>query len=358
MKQNSEIDANDNGFVMEAAEHVLQHLLHHMVSYPSFDDPMIINTTLTNEYIPETMEKNAGDATVEKILNQKHVIFSRNRKSLISYAHDGNNNISPRIYCRDLVGKFSWEIVPETVPKNPPARYTISERATSGLQFDIIKERTKVISLVTDNISSILRNIGASYPDCLLDKTPLDEPVEISGDRKSEIDEMERRVDNIVRQEQIYNELYSSKSSNIESLGNYQDLFSDIDSLRTELEGMKFQKAVQCNDRLANSSPFDQCRMFLNQMGHFQSSDYLDSPHSPYFDILDHHSSGLWRDIRELDKRPGRECIKIAVIYIGLGQEDEKTILQNDARTSDIKQDYKDFVNSLGWSVNKIITFR
>ena len=42
-----------------------------------------------------------------------------------------------------------------------------------------------------------------------------------------------------------------------------------------------------------------------------------------------------------------RETHKIAIIYIGPGQQDKQTILSNEIGSND----YESFVNSLGWNV-------
>ena len=53
---------------------------------------------------------------------------------------------------------------------------------------------------------------------------------------------------------------------------------------------------------------------------------------------------GLFRDIRGLDKQFGREVAKVALIYVGQGQEDQNTILSNSQGSSL----YDEFVESLG----------
>lgn len=55
----------------------------------------------------------------------------------------------------------------------------------------------------------------------------------------------------------------------------------------------------------------------------------------------------LFRDIKGLDKKLGRETVKVAVIYVKKGQEDEQSILGNE--TGSVQ--YENFVKSLGWEV-------
>uniref|UniRef100_A0A3Q4GXS4 Ral GTPase activating protein catalytic subunit alpha 2 n=1 Tax=Neolamprologus brichardi TaxID=32507 RepID=A0A3Q4GXS4_NEOBR len=59
-------------------------------------------------------------------------------------------------------------------------------------------------------------------------------------------------------------------------------------------------------------------------------------------------NSKLLRELKNLDSRQCRETHKIAVFYIGEGQEDKCSILSNSAGS----QDYEDFVSGLGWEVD------
>uniref|UniRef100_A0A3Q2DXI6 Ral GTPase activating protein catalytic subunit alpha 2 n=1 Tax=Cyprinodon variegatus TaxID=28743 RepID=A0A3Q2DXI6_CYPVA len=59
-------------------------------------------------------------------------------------------------------------------------------------------------------------------------------------------------------------------------------------------------------------------------------------------------NSKLLRELKNLDSRQCRETHKIAVFYIGEGQEDKCSILSNSAGS----QAYEDFVSGLGWEVD------
>ncbi|KAF9431070.1 Ral GTPase-activating protein subunit alpha-1 [Podila epigama] len=64
--------------------------------------------------------------------------------------------------------------------------------------------------------------------------------------------------------------------------------------------------------------------------------------------ILLNQSSSLYRDLKSLDKRSGRETFKIALLYVGPGQENEQAILRNNSGS----EAYNRFVNDLGWPVD------
>ncbi|KAF2074910.1 hypothetical protein CYY_003787 [Polysphondylium violaceum] len=78
-----------------------------------------------------------------------------------------------------------------------------------------------------------------------------------------------------------------------------------------------------------------------------------------YFGFLDFNISSntlkqlestnkLSRALTQLDITPGREILKIGVIYTAEGQDDQKDILRND-KGSDL---YREFVDGLGWPVD------
>eukprot|EP01102_Stenamoeba_stenopodia_P015219 TRINITY_DN516_c0_g1_i1.p1 TRINITY_DN516_c0_g1~~TRINITY_DN516_c0_g1_i1.p1 ORF type:complete len:1485 (+),score=330.88 TRINITY_DN516_c0_g1_i1:382-4836(+) len=83
------------------------------------------------------------------------------------------------------------------------------------------------------------------------------------------------------------------------------------------------------------------CRMLLNHLGFlvFDRRDcFAELENSPRF----------LRSLAQLDKTMGREMLKIGVIYVAHGQDDQKIILQNETKTAL----YKEFVRGLGWNID------
>ncbi|KAG0261110.1 Ral GTPase-activating protein subunit alpha-2, partial [Linnemannia exigua] len=73
-----------------------------------------------------------------------------------------------------------------------------------------------------------------------------------------------------------------------------------------------------------------------------------------YFDRFQEHnfvllnpSASLERELKNLDKKSGRETFKIAVLYVAAGQEGEQAILHNSKGSAA----YNRFVQDLGWEV-------
>lgn len=90
--------------------------------------------------------------------------------------------------------------------------------------------------------------------------------------------------------------------------------------------------------------PYQQCRLFLSHLGWLNP----DASSKDGSICLLNKSSGLYRDIRLLDKKHAREVMKMAILYVGPGQEDEQSILHN----TNGSQLYDEFVESLGWEID------
>ncbi|KAJ3038843.1 Ral GTPase-activating protein subunit alpha-2 [Rhizophlyctis rosea] len=89
--------------------------------------------------------------------------------------------------------------------------------------------------------------------------------------------------------------------------------------------------------------PFLRSRLLLSHLGHMNFDGLKDG----CFHLLG-KSSALYRDIKVLDRKHGREVIKVAILYVAPGQEDEQSVLRNDRASAE----YNDFVSSLGWEVD------
>lgn len=89
--------------------------------------------------------------------------------------------------------------------------------------------------------------------------------------------------------------------------------------------------------------PFQQCRLLMSHLG------FINYHHLKYgsFKMLN-KTPALYRDLRGLDRKHSRETMKIGLIYVAHGQEDESSILRN----SQGSNRYNAFVNSLGWEID------
>ena len=86
--------------------------------------------------------------------------------------------------------------------------------------------------------------------------------------------------------------------------------------------------------------PFQHARILFQQLG-LSSWEKRPQIH------LVNKSEQLVRELRNLDQQKGRETHKIAVIYVGAGQEDKISILSNTSGS----EAFEEFVAGLGWEV-------
>lgn len=94
-----------------------------------------------------------------------------------------------------------------------------------------------------------------------------------------------------------------------------------------------------CPARL--ETPFLYCRLFFAHLG------LLDAQHRSRTQLL-RRSEKLMRELRNVDMQKCRETHKLAVIYVGAGQEDKTSILLN----TNGSRMYERFVASLGWEID------
>jgi len=88
-------------------------------------------------------------------------------------------------------------------------------------------------------------------------------------------------------------------------------------------------------------SPFHFCRLILHHLG-FLLFDRKDT----FFEM--ENSARFLRSLTQLDKTCGRELMKIGVIYVKEGQDDQKIILTNETKSPL----YREFVRGLGWTID------
>ncbi|KAJ2667057.1 hypothetical protein IW148_000476 [Coemansia sp. RSA 1199] len=105
------------------------------------------------------------------------------------------------------------------------------------------------------------------------------------------------------------------------------------------------------NNRLGNYGAIKhplKMDLFRSQVQHNMGFDTTRT-NGNYFMPLS-KSDALLREINSLDRMRAQETIKIAVLYVGPGQWTEAEILSNTQQ--DTSQAYRNFVRSLGWSVD------
>ena len=277
---------------------------------------------------------------------QKPLFFIYNDFALFSLVevpipNDPNGSHMARLILRDCTGKYAWDskinynnYIHETpepysllnepiLPKvqKEPSKYSQSERQTGVLpkasnypNNHIDHNNGKHV----DQLDDLLQYLGEVFPDCLPKSgLPLNQPSEIRSDYKNSVHSFESAL-----LEQF--ELDSEKIQHFQANTKPYDEWAFIPPNPQE-----------------PASPLHHCRLFLNHLG-FLTFDKQSS-----FCMVE-YSQRFVRSLHQLDRNSGREMLKIGVIYVKEGQDDQKIILRN-SNKSDL---YAEFVRGLGWPID------
>lgn len=296
----------------------------------------------------------------------KTLYFSYNEKTLLAFVEmPGKTPLDSkvRIIVRDIAGRYCWDAWlfyesldkirsvlegtdPFADPESPPPSYLgIVEKLIFSEEITV-EPRTRKITPERpapgtmalpppgdpDMLKELLRAIGDRSPDCLrIPGRSLLEPEPVPEDQQAEVAEQAAMMSFQIEQEEpILRHYEYPRRNDTEAPGVGSDLGGQFEPVRPP-------KPVR------TILPFHRTRQLLTQLGFVN----FDSLRESSFHMLT-KSPALFRDIKGLDKTAGRETIKVAVVYVGPGQEDEGSILRNE-RTS---PDYAEFVQSLGWEVD------
>ncbi|KAI9018532.1 hypothetical protein CLU79DRAFT_705818 [Phycomyces nitens] len=315
-----DIPESDHGYVKESAEAVLLHLLHHFNNFAPPYGPATLHSTIVGP----------GMVMEEKQENyHQYQYFSFNETTIIAFVE------LPAIENKSI---YVWDSQLE------PSRAlgTIDSKPTP----------------YNDPVSDILEDgqaIGEDNPDCVWNPAvPLDRPSPASQFQTNMVGGLGDQLDEYLKNESDNNEQEES---------DIQLWYSKMNVLRQKeaTEGINDRAESMHAHLMANFSmrkdflpafphesekthvPFQQSRLLMSHLG-FINYDHLKDGS---FRLLN-KTPGLYRDLRGLDRKHGRETMKIAVIYVGKNQEDEQSILCN----SQGSPMYSSFVKSLGWEVD------
>ncbi|XP_055680248.1 probable Rho GTPase-activating protein CG5521 isoform X2 [Lutzomyia longipalpis] len=208
----------------------------------------------------------------------------------------------------------------------PPVRHTLRHRppgqlpVASDLEPDL------------DQLDDLLQYIGHTSPECLdVSRTPLNTagPTPVGNNIETQAISIILNQKNI---EQDYIARHSSFSSALSACSVSHNV--QFDSFTDE----NLEDSVSSAGR--GDPPFHYCRLLFSHLG-------LASWEKRQRTNLLTRTDKLLRELRNLDTQKCRETHKMAVIYVGAGQEDKNSILRNTCGSST----YEMFVSALGWEI-------
>ncbi|XP_062379234.1 LOW QUALITY PROTEIN: ral GTPase-activating protein subunit alpha-2 [Sardina pilchardus] len=338
------------------ARMIMTHLVNHLGHHPLSGGPALLHSLINENHDNPYVESSELSSEVFKSPNLQLFVF--NDSTLVSYLQipsEGSSavpgiNSHPRdhsapssevrVIVRDISGKYSWDggvlyrtfegHVPHGGGGDDPADHAnisapLPTKQTSqgepspwasemGDEEDDDDEDEGV-----DVLDQLLEELGLSSPECLpqprLKLTqPAPSPLGMNLEQEASIMEAIQQ----------------------------QTLQEDEELARRTCGDPSIKAARQKEPTYQEpKAPFYFCRLLLNDLG-MNSWDRRKSFH------LLKKNSKLLRELKNLDSRQCRETHKIAVFYIGEGQEDKCSILSNNEGS----QAYEDFVSGLGWEVD------
>ncbi|KAL1925039.1 uncharacterized protein VTP21DRAFT_4693 [Calcarisporiella thermophila] len=366
--ENSEAEehSSDENLIHGSAENILLHLLHHHNHFGVPFGPVVMDTTIYGSSIGEKQNED---------IDEPFQYFAFNDTMLLAFSERMESTASgykkARVIMRDVTGRYAWDAQSFycTLSKMNLEEGKKKGKTQSNSNAMLIPDfddgelhtqmRDKLVvrkGLSIEQAPKEFKMENPTYPR-ESNELPLWQP-----DGKTDGVDMLTELLKYVKETQIAlapgNETQSANMVSSEA--------STYSYVRKELERHILEERHQHDIRTTSTSktervpinsflpsafamgeqpmsPYQQCRLLLSHLG-FLNHDVLKDRS---FHLLA-KSPGLYRDIKGLDKKRGREAIKIGVLYIGPGQDSEQAILQN-MQASNM---YNEFVASLGWEVD------
>nr|XP_046165054.1 ral GTPase-activating protein subunit alpha-2-like isoform X4 [Oncorhynchus gorbuscha] len=338
------------------ARMIMTHLVNHLGHHPLSGGPALLHSLVSENHDNPFVESSELSSEVFKSPNLQLFVF--NDSTLVSYLqvpsepsdpgepHDNSSQV--RVIVRDISGKYSWDggVLYRTQEgvngmhqrTSDPSNHSTTKPTSSGTSDPYNHSTSKPTSPGTsersnppgwdsqsgcdeeevDGLDQLLEDLGYSSPECLPQpRLRLNQPAP------------------------------SPCGMNLEQEGAIMEAI--LRQMQQEEEQVKRWNADVSVKATSQREPVHQepkalfyfCRLLLNDLG-MNSWDHRKSFH------LLKKNSKLLRELKNLDSRQCRETHKIAVFYIGEGQEDKYSILSNSAGS----QTYEDFVSGLGWEVD------
>ncbi|XP_024860762.1 ral GTPase-activating protein subunit alpha-2 isoform X3 [Kryptolebias marmoratus] len=330
------------------ARMVMTHLVNHLGHHPLSGGPALLHSLVSENHDNPYVESSELSSEVFKSPNLQLFVF--NDTTLVSYlqipaetptvGQPPHPSSQVRVIVRDISGKYSWDgtILYCTTQDDSddvgvfhsvenllsPASSTHGRNHPASL----IKEPYKSNSSASlsnsceddefDVLDKLLEDLSHSSPECLSQpRLRLNQPA--PSPHGMNLEQENAILEAILCQTQ-----------------------QEEEQVRKWDADVRFRAACQRKpSRQEPKAPFYFCRLLLNDLG-MNSWERRKSFH------LLKKNSKLLRELKNLDSRQCRETHKIAVFYIGEGQEDKCSILSNTAGS----QAFEDFVSGLGWEVD------
>uniref|UniRef100_A0A3P9BDS1 Ral GTPase activating protein catalytic subunit alpha 2 n=1 Tax=Maylandia zebra TaxID=106582 RepID=A0A3P9BDS1_9CICH len=297
------------------ARMVMTHLVNHLGHHPLSGGPALLHSLVSENHDNPYVESSELSSEVFKSPNLQLFVF--NDSTLVSYlqipaetptvGESLHTSSQVRVIVRDISGKYSWDGAILYLAGPHKRHCSGSDCLSNSCEEDEF-----------DVLDKLLEDLGHSSPECLPQpRLKLNQPAASPHGM------------NLEQENAILEAIHRQTQQEEEQVRRWE---ADV-SFRADCQSEPSHQEPK--------APFYFCRLLLNDLG-MNSWDRRKSFH------LLKKNSKLLRELKNLDSRQCRETHKIAVFYIGEGQEDKCSILSNSTGS----QDYEDFVSGLGWEVD------
>ena len=336
-------DEGPASVVQLAARTILAHLVNHLNHFPQAVGAASLSSQVSeHDDVPSLVSE---ELNTETFLAPNIQLFVLNNTTLLSFveipcldqtvADIATAASQVRVIMRDISGKFSWDAsvlystpsqpappVPWQAPAStaPPAaaalsppRHTTRHRPATQLPT----HETSAEDL--DQLEDLLQYLGHTSPELLTDPSrPLNTVTPWVG--------VEQAVEG-----DLISAVIAQRNTDLDHQARMRFQPHRTLARPTVAPAPVAEQALQ---------PFQHARILFQQLG-LSSWEKRPQIH------LVNKSEQLVRELRNLDQQKGRETHKIAVIYVGAGQEDKISILSNTSGS----EAFEEFVAGLGWEV-------
>ncbi len=322
--------------IRDSAENVILHLLHFLHNAPGKEGIDVLTSLISHtDDIPEGMESKA-------------LHFVQNESVLYTLVEvprkDNPERRFARIIVRDSIGKYAWdtdilfdydmtEVCPPTPfpfvdsDGNPMGDFSPHGRAdvhpppSSSVDPTLIPLASNSYSEKTDQLNQLLEYLSSTYSDCLPENgQKLNLPADCQEAQKARIDYTETAL--------------------------VAQIEEDTAAMR------RMQETVPPSHVWQMSLPpiptpqgsTHHCRLLLSHLG------FLTDENSGNLVLLSGENEKILRSLNQLDLTNGREMIKVGLIYLREGQEDQIDVLRNDSSCR--TELFYEFVRSVGWPID------
>nr|CDS16003.1 ral GTPase activating protein subunit [Echinococcus granulosus] len=332
--------------------------------YPLSSTNDILDSRVQEHHDRKTTVSNADEELTFESFDQPDVqIFVVNRSFLVSIftvtsSPDKSNNwasgtghavnteafredvatdlCNVRVIVRDVVGKYAWDathiygLMPKTQKRapSPPPRQRALSINLEAIEPNGDEQNTKA---KVDFLTKLLEGLILQHPE-LRSQIPLENTIAVGAANTSSC------VANPAFEKWAFQRISAAIKNEKRILGrNTENLSLPFygNGAEETMETTEMEQWSKLNQK------YNVIKQLLCQLG------FLSQSRRPSIELLK-KSWGLVREIKNLDKRRSRQTHKIALVYIGPGQEEKQDILSNLRGSIEFQR----FVSNLGWPIN------